>query len=153
MDAITTRRIIRGVVGLLFAFVYGMWTILATGGGHGNFIWFYLFMITGFYGFYYPIMASLSADLRPGVLKVVFGVLIIFNLVASAALITAWVFGLTGKRLDEFDKTFEAVGLWRLLFSGAVHFLPTVVFTFQWIMAIAWDTSPNDDESVTLRIS
>lgn len=153
MDSITTKRIIRGTVGLLFGFIYGFWTILATGGGHGNFIWLYLFMIAGFYGFYYPIMAALSADLRPTILKVVFGALIIFNLLASSALIIAWVFGLTGKRLDEFEKTYEAIGLWGVLFSGAVHFLPTIVFVFQWVVAVVWDASPSDDESAPLKIS
>lgn len=153
MDSITTKRIIRGVVGLLFAFIYGFWTILATGGGHGNYIWFYLFMVAGFYGFYYPIMAALSADLRPTILKVVFGALVIFNLAASSALIIAWVFGLTGKRLDEFNKTYEVIGLGGILFSGVVHFLPTIVFAFQLAMAVVWDASPCDDESAPLKIS
>lgn len=153
MASVTTRRIIRGAVGLFFAFVYGFWIVLSTGGGHGNFIWVYIFMIAGLYGLYYPIMAALSADLRPTVLKVIFGALIVFHLLASTILMIAWIFALTDTLPDDFEKTFAAIGMWGLLFSGAVHFLPTAIFAFQWITAIAWGSSPTDDETNILEIS
>lgn len=153
MASITAKRIIRGSVGLAFAFVYGLWTMLATGGGHGNFIWFYLFMTAGFFGFYYPTMAAFSADLRPKVLKVIFGALLAFHLVLSAILIVAWIFALTGETLDDFDKTLKSVGFWGLIFCGGAHFLPNGVFTFQLFKAVAWNSSPDDEEVVGLGIS
>lgn len=57
--------------------------MMLTGGGHGNFIWFILFLIAGFLGLYYPHVATLAVNLRSLVVKVIFGSLIGFNLVVN----------------------------------------------------------------------
>ena len=64
MPSLAVKRIIAGAIGLLFAVVYGLWTMMLTGGGHGNFIWCLLFLFVEFVGLYFPLMAILAVDLR-----------------------------------------------------------------------------------------
>lgn len=52
-------------IGLVFAFVYGFWTMFITGGGHGNFLWLMLFFFAYIAGLFFPIAGFIVADLRP----------------------------------------------------------------------------------------
>ncbi len=47
------KRLIAGTVGVAYAVLYGFWTLLLTGGGHVNFIWFFLFFSVEFCGLYF----------------------------------------------------------------------------------------------------
>lgn len=147
----TAKRIIRGAIGVLYAVVYGFWTMLATGGCHANFVWLFLFAFVEFFGLYFPIMAVLAVDLRSRTAKIVFGSLIVFNLAASFALIGSWVSGASGNSLDDFSKTWKLVGPAPILFRTVAHFLPTIFFAFQLIKAmhVGLD-SPGDDPIVPL---
>jgi len=113
---------------------------MVTGGGHGNVIWLYLFVIVEFVGLYFPLMAILSVDLRPTAVMIVSGALWIFNVVASIAIIIAWILGITGESLDDFGKTLEAMGPLSLAVCVIVHFLPTAIFAVRWITAFGWAT-------------
>ena len=152
MASKTVKQIIRAAIGALYAVVYGIWTMLATGGGHGNFVWFIMFLYVEFFGLYFPIMAVLSGDLRSRTNKIVFGSLILFNLIASIVLIGSWVSGISGESLDVFDKMWER-GSGSILVCAVVHFLPTVFFTFQLINALYYGSdSIVEDPIVTLHL-
>jgi hypothetical protein len=81
--SIIRKRIMAGLIGLAYAILYGFWTLLATGGGHGNFVWFMLMFFPGIAGLYYPLMAVLAVDLRSFNAKVVFGGLLALNVIVS----------------------------------------------------------------------
>lgn len=59
------KRLIWAAIGLGYAVLYGFWTMMATGGGHGNFIWFVLFLLGYVFGLTIPVMGFLLADLTP----------------------------------------------------------------------------------------
>lgn len=60
-----TKRLIWAAIGFGYAVVYGFWTMLVTGGGHGNFLWLFLFLSAYFFGGIFPAMGFILADLRP----------------------------------------------------------------------------------------
>jgi hypothetical protein len=131
MASIASKEVIAGIAGLVYAAIYGFWTMLATGGGHGNFIWIGLFIFVEFLGLYFPIMAVLAMNLRSRMTKIVFGSLILFNLVASVIMILGWITeaGEDGRPSD-FSRQMEISGLGVILFCGAFHLLPTAFFGF-----------------------
>ena len=59
------KRITCAAIGLLYAIVYGFWTAFITGGGHGNFLWLFLFLLAYCFGGIFPVMGFILADLRP----------------------------------------------------------------------------------------
>jgi hypothetical protein len=140
------KRFVAGVIGVLFAVLYGFWTMLATGGGHVNFIWFFLFLFAEFVGLYFPLMAVLAVDLRARLSKIIFGSLIGFNLIVSVVMIYGWITETTLS--TDFSKTFPHYGVKGLLFFAAVHFLPTFVFAFLLIRSIMRGKSQVEDDSL-----
>lgn len=154
MASVASREVIAGLVGLAYAAVYGFWTMLATGGGHGNFVWFGLFIFVEFLGLYFPIMAVLALNLRSRMTKIVFGSLILFNLVASVIMILGWMTesGEDGRPSD-FSRQIEINGLGVVLFCIAFHFLPTVVFAFLLIRSVLFGQAlAEPDEMVLLDL-
>ena len=153
MTSKTVKQLIRGAIGALYAFVYGLWTMLITGGGHGNFVWLMMFLFVEFFGLYFPIMAVLSVDLRSRATKLVFGSLILFNLIGSFVLIGGWIFDTSDKSSRDFAKAWERGDFSSILFCVVVHFLPTIFFTFQLIKEMySGSDSPDDDQMVTLDL-
>jgi len=156
MSSLTTKRIIAGAIGLLYAVIYGFWTMLATGGGHGNFIWFMLFLFVDFCGLYFPLMAVLAVDLRSFMVKVIFGALIGFNLIASVIMIVGWMTETetAGRSPSDFERMMQANGIGVLIFCIVAHFLPTLIFAFLLIRSIHFGTSlADEDDSVSLNLS
>jgi hypothetical protein len=153
MASLTVKRIIAGAIGVLFAVVYGGWTMMLTGGGHGNFIWFIAFLTAGILGLYYPVMAFLAVDLRPLLAKVIFGSLIVFNLIVSLIWIIKWVTESDDGQPTDFQKMWQMGSGW-LLFAAFAHFLPTVVFLFVLIRSIFFGSSlSDDDQTVSLNLN
>ena len=150
----TGKRIIAGVVGTLYAVVYGFWTLFATGGGHGNFIWFGLFFFAGCFGLYYPIMAILAIDLRERFIRIVFGGLIVFNLAASIIMIVGWITEQGGDRASDFSKVIQHSGLGSVVFCAAMHFWPTILFSVLLIRSVVGGGSiANADAPVSLNLT
>ncbi|MBA3769206.1 MAG: hypothetical protein H0X08_01655 [Blastocatellia bacterium] len=147
MTRLAKKRILAAVVGTAYALVYGFWTMLVTGGGHGNFIWIMMFIIFGAFGLYFPLMAVLSADLRSFNTQVVFGSLLLFNLFGAVLLIALWILGITGERLDDFSKTWRAAPI-TLITCAIVHFVPNLFFAAQLINAVVAGEA-REDESDT----
>lgn len=153
MASLAVKQIIAGAIGLLFAFVYGLWTMMLTGGGHGNFIWFILFLTAGLLGLYYPLMAVLAVDLRSLIAKVIFGSLIGFNLVVSLFHIIKWITEAADGRPTDFQKMWKMGAFW-VVFSVFAHFLPTIIFLFLLIKSIVFGSSiSDDDQTVSLNLN
>lgn len=130
--------------------------MLATGGGHGNFIWFLMFMFIEFVGLYFPLMAVLAINLKSFIVKVIFGSLIGFNLIASTIMIIGWIFETEtyGRDVNDFERMLQVNGIGMVIFSTGAHFLPTVIFLFLLIRSILFGTSLTDeDDSVSLNLS
>lgn len=157
MSSLTTKRVIAGGIGLLFAVIYGFWTMLLTGGGHGNFVWFMMFMTVEYFGLYFPLMSVLAVDLRSKLIKIVFGSLIGFNLIASSIFLLFWVIGVPiGKAVDkdDFSKMLKLNGIEWILICSAAHFLPTIIFLFLLMKSFFFGSSLSDgEESVSLNLS
>lgn len=129
--------------------------MLLTGGGHGNFIWFMMFLLIEFFGLYFPLMAVLSIDLRSLLIKIIFGSLIGFNLIASSIMIYGWIteVGENGKPSD-FSKMVQVSGIESIVICAAAHFLPTVIFAFLLIRSILFSGSlPEEEITVSLNLS
>jgi hypothetical protein len=140
------KRVIAGIVGIVYAVAYGFWTMLITGGGHGNFIWLFLFLFPEFLGLYFPLMLVLSVDLRSIFAKSLYGALIAFNLVVSAIMINGWVSEPgNDDRPSDYSRMVEINGIGTVLFMAALHFLPTLVFLLIWIRAFRSPRSANDE--------
>ena len=149
-----TRRLIAGVGGVLYAVVYGFWTMIATGGGHVNFIWLFLFILVDFFGLYFPFMTLFAVDLRSKLKKIIFGSLIGFNLIASSIMIFGWVNEPTTDRPSDFSRAIRANGTEGILLCAALHFLPTIIFTFFLIKSILRaDPRPEEDRFVNLKLT
>jgi hypothetical protein len=154
MTSLPVKRLIAGFVGLVYAVIYGFWTMLLTGGGHGNFIWFMMFLLIEFFGLYFPLMAAMAANLRSVAARTVFGAFIAFNLITSSVMIYGWVTeaGENGKPSD-FSKMVQISGIESILFFAGVHFLPTFVFLFFLIRSIIFGSSSSDEETTVLSLS
>lgn len=142
------KRILAGAIGLLFAVVYGFWTMLITGGGHGNFVWFVMFMTVDYFGLYFPLMSVMAVDLRPKLIKIVFGSLIGFNLIASSIFLLCWVIGIPvgAAEKNDFSEMLRINGIGWILICAAAHFLPTIIFSFLLIKSIMFGSSLSDDD-------
>lgn len=130
------KRFIAGAVGVVYALLYGFWTLLLTGGGHVNFIWFLLFFFVEFCGLYFPLMAVLAVNLRGMFLKTIYGGLIGFNLIVSVVMIADWVTEEGTDRLSDFERTVNANGHGAVVLFALIHFLPTLVFSVLLLRAI-----------------
>lgn len=142
------RRLAAGSAGVIYAVLYGFWTILLTGGGHVNFIWFWLFLTVGFFGLYFPLMAVLAVDLRRLFTKIIFGILIAFNLIVSTVEIYDWTNHPGDDRPSDFSRTVRANGIEAVILFAAIHFLPTIIFAVLLVMSIARKRPQVEDEGV-----
>jgi hypothetical protein len=140
------KRIIAAAVGIVYAIVYGFWTLLGTGGGHGNFIWLMLVIFPGLLGIYYPLMAVLAVDLRPFAAKVVFGSLLGLNTITSIMLIAGWIGGSESEGRSDFEKTVNAIGFGGIVFSAVFHFVPTLFFLIILLRAATGGGSVAEDD-------
>jgi hypothetical protein len=143
--------VIAAFVGILYAFLYGFWTAMATGGGHVNFIWMWMFITVEGFGLYFPIMGVLSVDLRGRITKLIFGSLIVINLVLSTVQLLSWVTDTEGDPMTDFERTVRS-GYGTLAICAFVHFLPTLVFTLLLIGSAIAPASEHAHESVNLEL-
>jgi len=153
--SLITRQVIAAGTGLLYAVMYGFWTMLATGGGHGNFIWFLLFLFVEFVGLYFPLMCVLAVNLKSFFVKVIFGSLIGFNLIASTIMVLGWILDTEPGRngTTDFERMMNINGVGWIIFSIAAHFLPTLIFAFLLVRSILLGTSlGKDDDNVSLNL-
>ncbi|MBK7932781.1 MAG: hypothetical protein IPK01_04640 [Acidobacteria bacterium] len=127
--------------------------MMITGGGHGNFIWFLLFLFVEFVGIYFPLMAILAVDLRSFLAKILFSSLICFNLIVSSIMIIGRMTESGGARPTDFQKMWQMGAGW-VVFAAFAHFLPTIIFLFLLIRSIVFGSSLSDnDEAVSLNLS
>lgn len=129
------KRIIGGLIGGAFAAVYGYFTVLTTGGGHGNLAWFLMFVFAEFFGLYFVVMGALAMDLRTFFQKVLFGSLLGYGFIVSILMIGMWTGGYNSGWTDDFSKLW-ANNRGLVVLCGIVHFLPLIIFVFVLLKSI-----------------
>lgn len=147
-----SKRVIGGLVGLAYAFCYGFWTVLLTGGGHGNFIWMILFFTAYLFGLFFPIMGALAVDLRPIIAKAAFGTILTVSLSIHVIMTAPILSGSPGDMSSDLQKSW-ARGASMVIFSAIVHFLPMAVMTLILIRSIVFGAETiENDETTTLGL-
>ena len=147
------KRVLGGLVGLVYAVIYGFWTMLQTGGGHGNFIWMILFFTSYFFGLFFLIVGVLVVDLRPIIAKAAFGTLLLVSLLVNVIIITPILLGEPGASTRDFQKTWARDPNGTVV-GAIVHFLPLLVFSIFLVRSIfIVKNKPEDDEPVNLILN
>ncbi|MGD9588598.1 MAG: hypothetical protein AB7Q37_04040 [Pyrinomonadaceae bacterium] len=126
--SIAKKRAIAGLIGMAYAVVYGFWTMVVTGVGQGNIIWFLMFFFAGCFGLYYPLMAILAYDLRGRFIRSLFGGLLCFHLIASVVILVGWITAIEPDGPSDFIRAINRSGLGQIVIDAALHFWPTIVF-------------------------
>lgn len=115
-------------LGFTYAVIYGFWTMLITGGGHGNYVWFLLFCYVSLLGLYFPLMGALYADLKLKSARRVFLTLLFFHFAASSILLIGWVVGVADEFFyDGLAQTVELMGATSLALFATLHYMPSLV--------------------------
>lgn len=121
------KRFVAAAIGLIYAILYGVFTLMITGGGHGNFIWFTLFLGTYFVGIFFPVAGFLVVDLHAKWARISIVVLLSLHLIALSFWVTKsfgpeeWPYLLKDWNRSQLSFIFFAV----------LHFLPVIfVITF-----------------------
>ncbi len=144
----TAKNLSSATVGTVYALVYGLWTAIATGGGHVNFIWFWMFFKIELFGLYFPMMAVFAVNLRDRIARALFGSFIGANFLISLWMIFSWV---TETPLDppsDYARALRANGFGGLAFCALLHFLPTVVFSGILLAVSSRDSRENEESSI-----
>lgn len=110
-------------VGLAYAICYGFWTMMLTGGGHGNFLWFMLFLLAEVLGIFFPVLGFVVVDLRPIWAKITLGLLLALSLGTTAYLVAG---GLGQDGMDDILKSWNQTPF-LFIFATTIHFAPFVV--------------------------
>lgn len=147
------KRVIGGLLGLGYAIGYGFWTMLLTGGGHGNFIWMILFFTAYLFGLFFPIMGALAVDLRPIVIKSAFGTLLFVSVLIHVLIIAPALSGGPGDLTADLQKSW-ARGPLMVIFSATVHFLPIAILSLVLVRSIFFGAETIEhDEPVGLGLN
>lgn len=148
------KRVIAAFAGSVYAVIYGFWTMLLTGGGHGNFVWIGLFIFVEFFGLYFPLMAFLTFGLKSFSAKLIYTSLILFNLLASTVMILGWITEPATERASDFDRTVQLDGIGFVLITATIHFLPTLIFAGVLVKTLLTATSEDrEDNLLDLKLS
>ena len=117
------KQIIGAAIGLLYAIVYGFFSMLITGGGHANFLWMMAFIFTFFFGLFFPIAGGLVADIDNRAARISLVGLLCLNHLA-----TIWFFFLGGLTDDGYADMIRSWNHFREIFIVAtfLHLLPIV---------------------------
>lgn len=147
------KRAIAAFAGLVYAVIYGFWTILQTGGGHGNFIWMILFFAAYFFGLFFPIMGALVVDLRSIIAKATFGSLIFISLLIHLIIIIPILSGSAGASTTDFQKTWARDPSGTVV-GAIIHLLPLFGFLLFLAKSIFFvKKKPENDETVGLLLN
>jgi len=149
MASQSVKQIIAAAVGGVYAVIYGLWTLMATGGGHGNFIWLQLFLTIHLCGLYFVGMSVLMVTLYDRSALTAFGILSLLNVLASIALIVAWLLGWWGT--TQFDRQ-HPLSVSALMFCGFLHFLPSAIFLFKFFTVRRYGADPPGDGGSYVRL-
>jgi hypothetical protein len=138
------RRVVGTLVGLAYAVICGFLSLLSTGGGHGSFMWLFLFVVPGLCGVYYLLMGYLAADLGNSEHRWIFGILLGVNLIVSLLII--W-----GSITDD-PYTLKALELEPIvsIMLTAIHLVPSFALGIRLLSSIL--TDEQTDENSTLSI-
>jgi hypothetical protein len=146
------KNIVAAIIGIAYAVLYGLWTAIATGGGHVNFIWFWMFFTIEMFGLYFPLMTVLAVNLRSQLTRMLFGCLITANVIASSLMIYGWVNEPPSDQMSDFERSLRVNGYGGLMFCGMLHFLPAGIFYFLLFKAAYFPSNNKDGKSESLSL-
>jgi len=138
VKGVPLRRIAGASVGGILGILYGFWTMLETGGGHANFTWIGLFLVSEGCGLFFLVAGFIVVDLRTATARLACGTLLGINLCLTAFVVFADF--PEGTRAD-LGRTWTS---YRSLFleSAAVHFVPlAIIWTIFLLSVFRWSRS------------
>ncbi len=148
------KTILAGLLGLAYISIYGFFTMFETGGGHGNFVWLMLLIFVNCFGLYFPLMAMIAVNLRSWTARIIYGCLLAANVIASIIMILAWISETSSTGPTDFERTMNAGGINEIIFSTAIHFLPSLVFFILLLRSLMKAKGlPDSDDVISLQLS
>lgn len=132
------RRFVGAATGFLFGIFCGFISLLSAGGGHGSYMWIYLFVIPELCGIYFAVMGFLGADLSNSVFRWIFGILLFVNTIISSVIIWG--------NLTNDPYTIKAWNSDPLVatFITAVHIVPTLILATMLVLSVVL-AEPDDN--------
>jgi hypothetical protein len=130
------KRLLYAAIGFAYAIVYGFWTMMITGGGHGNFLWFMLFLSSYLRGLYFPAIGFVGADLRPLWAQATG---IALSIVAFG-LAVIQLLSLGDEGIEDVVKSWDRSPL-LFVIASVIHLAPAVVFFALVIRSLIRDDS------------
>ena len=140
------RRLIGAAFGLVVALFTGFISLLSTGGGHGSFMWLFLFVIPNLCGLYFPLMGWLGANLSSYWTKLAFGCLLAVNFIISVVM--AFSFSMNDPYTEKAWNT-DLIGAG---FVSAILFVPNVIFLILFILSFFYSQSNDDEQNLSIII-
>ncbi len=150
MKQSTKHRLTGTSVGLVYGVAFAFLAAMATGGGHGNFVWIFIYIIP-LIGpvIYFPIMGFLAGDLRSFSSKIVYvGLLIIHYLVLASLTLFS-----TGEMAEDNAKMLsrDPGGLIIMIIAYLMGQIPLLLLL---VMSLLGGSNENsEDESGKLSIT
>jgi hypothetical protein len=140
-------RFIGLAIGAAYILLAVFLALLATGGGHGNFGWLFLFSPGFVGGLFYPVAGFLAADLRSGNSRLVLGIVMTVNYILTVFML----YGIRADILPDFKETL-IFQLGSVLFMAAVYLSAHIVLwgVFLFALTVKKGTEENDNGIISL---
>ena len=150
MKQSTKYRLTGTAVGLVYGVAFAFLAAIATGGGHGNFVWIFIYIIP-LIGpvIYFPVMGFLAGDLRSFFSKIIYvGLLITHYLVLASLTLFS-----TGEMAEDNAKMLsrDPTGLITMIVAYLIGQIPLVLLLVRSLLN--GSIEKGDDESKNLSIT
>ncbi|MDM7921524.1 MAG: hypothetical protein QUS14_04415 [Pyrinomonadaceae bacterium] len=139
------KRIIWALAGLIWSAGHGFFTMFATGGGHGNFLWVTAFFSAYLLGILIPVTAFFVADARPFWARVGGWTLVVIMI--TLPLVTLLPLDPEMKR--DVAKSWDRSPVFFVLLS-VLHFVPIAFFITRLILLTSIKNKSGDN-SLTVK--
>lgn len=136
-------------IGLVYGVVFAFLSAMATGGGHGNFVWIFIYIIP-FIGpvIYFPVMGFLAVNLRSFFSKIVYvGLLVTHYLVfASLTLFSS------GEMAEDNAKMLsrDPAGLIIMIVAYLIGQVPLVLLFVRSLLGGSNENSEDESENLSI---
>ncbi|MFN6962291.1 MAG: hypothetical protein ACK4S4_00835 [Pyrinomonadaceae bacterium] len=131
-------KLIGAAAGFVYSVVYSFLALMATGGGHGNFIWLFLYFIPVLGPLvYFPVMGWLAADLRSIISRSVYIALLIGEYLVLASLTIFAKGDVAADNAKTWERNPEV-----MYFMGAVYLagqVPLVLLLIRSFLQDRWE--------------
>lgn len=140
------KRMIWALAGLIWSAGHGFFTMLATGGGHGNFLWVMAFFSAYLLGILIPVTAFFVAEVKPFWAQV--GGWALVATMITLPLVT--LFPLDPGMKRDIAKSWDRTPVFFVLLS-ALHFVPIAFFISQLLLQPSIKNKSGDN-ALTVKI-